>query len=174
MDAPGYCFIMENVSGVNYEIEIESEANPNGSFWINPSLVDIKIDLNSTVEWKSDYDKVEGHELNLTYVIDNAEKNATFIFKYHNLLNRGGQNLNIPNPFVVCHGNDCKDNIVTYDFKEGESYQIYVKYRKIHYDIQDFYFFPSFSFYDKTKEKESNSFYIAFNLWTICLLLFLL
>ena len=31
------------------------------------------------------------------------------------------------NPFKVCHGNDCQENIETYNFKKGESYKIMVK-----------------------------------------------
>ena len=150
------------------KIKIQTGKNVKGTFWINPSLVEIKIDLNSTVEWDYFIFPLE-NKPKLTYVIDNAEKNATFIFKYDKKWHE-----DLPNPFEVCHGTDCRDQITTYKFKKGESYKIYV------YTIEknNKFYFPRFSFFDKTKEKEkekkSNSFNLMLNLWSIILLLFML
>ena len=117
--------------------------------------------MNKKVEWKFDIaNDNSGPESKLTYVIDKAEKSATFDFKYANeIKDKYDEKINVPNPFQVCHGNDCKDNISTYDFKQGESYKIYIKYNK----IGNYYVFPSFSFYDQ----KNNAFGLIFNLWVI-------
>ena len=104
----------------------------------------------------------------LTYAIENAERDVTFIFKYS--YNNVDKNY-LENPFEICNGNDCQDKITTYDFKKGESYKIYVKHISVFNGFGSYTAFPCFSFYDKTKEKESSSYNIVFNIWTICLLL---
>ena len=152
-------YITEQDFANSYKITIESEKNVKGTFWINPSLIEVKIDLNSKVEWNH-YTHAAKNQPKLTYAIDKAEKDATFIFKY----NVDGRK-DVPNPFEVCHGTDCKDQITTYDFKKGESYKIYVK----HIQMDNIWHFPRFSFLDKTKD--SNSFNLMLNLWSICLLL---
>jgi hypothetical protein len=151
----------------SYKIEFEPDKyGPktfNGTFWINPSLLEVKIDINSKVEWNYFTFTARDERPKLTYSLDNAEKDVTFIFKYSY-----DNKKDITSPFEVCHGNDCKDQITTYDFKKGESYKIYAK----HIQVDNIWVFPSFSFLDKAKD--SNSFNLAFNLWLICLLLFIL
>ena len=116
-------------------------------------------------DWTIEYSSISKHESNLTYAIDNADKNVTFKFTY----NKGSKGL--PNPFKVCHGNDCKDNVETYDFKQGESYKIYVKI----VSINDVYYFPTFRFGDiKGDWPSSYSFNLKYNLWVISLLLLLI
>ena len=151
---PGYGSVNEKYFSENYEIEIKSESKVNGTFWINPSLLDVKIDTNSTVEWKY-FTSSHNYKAKLTYVIENAERNVTFIFKYsYNNLDKK----NMENPFEICHGNDCQDKITTYDFKEGESYKIYVKHINVTNRFVYYMVFPCFSFYDKTKEKKRKQF----------------
>ena len=154
-------YITNQDFGHSYKITIESEKNVKGTFWINPSLIEVKINLNSTVEWNS-LTLPRENKPKLIYAIDNAEKDATFIFKY---FKEGYEDM--PNPFEVYHGTDCKDQITTYDFKKGESYKIHVN----HMEYNKRLYFPRFSFFDKTKEKKSNSFNLMLNLWNIYLLL---
>ena len=158
-------FIIHQVFSDFYKIKIESKTNVKGTFWIHPFLTEIKIDLNSTVDWNYYTHSSAENQPKLIFAIDNAEKNATFIFKY----NKGIYEDN-PNPFEVYHGTDYKDQVITYNFKKGESYKIYV----YHYEKNKILYFPSFSIFDKTKEKKSNSFNLMLNLWNICLLLFML
>ena len=158
-------FITHQIFSDFYKIKIKSETNVKGTFWIHPFLSEIKIDLNSTVDWNYTIHSFAKNQAKLIFDIDNAEKNATFIFKYDK-----GYDKDNPNPFEVYHGTDYKDQVITYKFKKGESYKIYV----YHYEKYNRLDFPSFSFFDKTKEKKSNSFNLMLNLWNICLLLFML
>ena len=98
------------------------------------------------------------------------------------------------NPFKVCHNKDCKENIITYDFKKGESYTIMVKLQKLHFSTQTYYVLPGYSFHDvnyngidsdddiivdddddnDNKDKGSDSNKIKLNLFFISLILLLL
>ena len=70
----------------SYKIEFEPDKyGPktfNGTFWINPSLLEVKIDINSKVEWNYFTFTAKDELPKLTYSLDNAEKDVTFIFKY--------------------------------------------------------------------------------------------
>ena len=150
-----------------YKIKIEPGTNEKGTIWINPAKNQMKLDLNQKIEWKFNAIRAETVLSKLTYVIDEAEKNATFIFKYNNTVkDYNGKVVNVDNPFQVCHGDDCKENITTYDFKQGESYKIYINVKK----SGNIYALPSFSFYDI----KNNSFYMQFNFWVLALLFLIL
>lgn len=144
-----------------------SDSNEKGTIWINPSWNELKVDLNKQYIWKVEYSSTFGYETNLTYAINNAEKKVTFKFTY----NKGSKNL--PNPFRVCHGGDCKDNVETYDFEQGQSYKIIVKIVIIKDGESDVYYFPTFKFGD-IKGDWSYSFNLSSNLWIISLLLLLI
>ena len=92
----------------------------------------------------------------------------------------------MPNPFRVCHGQDCKDNVVTYDIEKGQSYKIYIKVVPEKGELFDMYYFPTFKFIGNgipSPEPEpkpsptttpSNSFNLRSNLWALLLLLLFL
>lgn len=168
---PGNSLVSYKILSDSYTINIESESNSKGTFWINPSLLDVKIDLNSKIEWKY-YTSSNNENAKLTYAIENAEKDVTFIFKYS--YPNVDEKDTLSNPFEVCHKDECKEDISTYDFKKGESYKINVKHIKISSVSSNYTGFPCFSFYDKSKDKKSNSINLVYNIWTICLLLFIL
>ena len=112
------------------------ESSGNGTFIIHSVRNEIKIklknkygDLTHPLSYSNDMDK----ELSLpdisyiTYSVPNLEKDVTVTFDY----NGNCSPFTIDeNPFKVCHNNDCKENIETYDFKKGESYKIMVKLQK--------------------------------------------
>ena len=183
--------------GMNVKIELvySKSSNKNGTIWINPSTNEIKVDLNKIYKWKFDHNEwIYNRDMNLTYFIDNAEKDVKFIFEYKNEIE--GQKVN--NPFEICHGSECKKDITTYDFVKGESYKIYVRSTKA--------LFPSFSFHDIDKkddedegedtdsdidpdtdsdsddhsdsddpsDKGNYSYYVSLNLWIISLILLFL
>ena len=160
---PGRSYIIDKLATNFYKIKFgPDQITFNGTFWINPSSLEIKIDINSIVEWNYKTDPSIYERPKLTYSLDNAEKDVTFIFKYSYENNK-----DIPSPFEVCHGNDCKDQIIAYVFQKGESYKIYVKFVR----VGNTWVFPCFSFLDRLKD--SNSF-LVFNFWLICLLLFII
>ena len=86
-----------------------------GKIWINPSWNEIKIvDLTKQYEWKFDMDIPYSLEESLVYSIDNAAKNVTFKFTYSKESLK-----DLPNPFTVCHGTDCKNITEYYDIVKG-------------------------------------------------------
>ena len=147
-DKGGVGFITSQHNAASYKIILETDSS-NGTIWVNPSKNELKLDMNKKVEWKFDIaNDNSGPESKLTYVIDKAEKSASFVFKYNKeIKDRYNKTINVPNPFQICHGDDCQDNISTYAFKKGYSYKIYIKYNK----IGNYYVFPSFSLGDKKK-----------------------
>ncbi len=165
---PG-CGIVKNFDrGVFYNLTFTIDSNAKGTIWLNPSWNELKVDLNKIYEWKSSCRCGEVIESKLTYAIDNADKNVKFKFTYNN-----NKEISDPkNPFTVCHGEDCKDNIETYNFEKGQSYKIYVKIVSTQDD--QYYFFPSFRFGDINGDWPSYSFNLRGNLWIVSLLLLLI
>ena len=112
--------------------------------------------------------KLFGLESNLIYSIENADKNVTLKFNYNKKFQT-----DLPNPFEVCHVEDCLSNIETYDIEPGESYKIYVKVAKRKEKTMTYYYLPSFKFGDLNGDW-SFSFNLKANLWIISLVLSLI
>ena len=165
---PGEVVIQEVSKGTYFNISFNSDTDEKGTIWINPSWNELKVDLNKMYLWTIEYSGLRELESNLTYAIDNADKKVTFKFTY----DKKSKN-DYPNPFTVCHGGNCKDNVETYDFEKGESYKIIVKIVKIKEGDLDVYYFPSFKFGD-IKGDWSFSSNLRSNLWIISLLLLLI
>ena len=151
-----------------YSINFEQGTKESGTIWVNPSTNELSVNLSKIYEGKFSITPAGEDIVNpeqLTYTINNAEKDVTFAFKYTET------DENIPNPFKVCKGNDCASDLKTYDFKKGENYKIHVVMQKIGNKIT----LPAFSFGDQANMKTSdNAINLRFNLWIISLLLLLL
>ena len=159
--------IIRFMKGNTYKIQFElPNKNAGGKIWLNPSYNIIKVDLDKVYEWRQTCDLSDGMETSLTYSIDNAEKNVTFKFEYLDTYIIGSDE-KLPNPFEVCHGQDCKANITTYNFEKGESYIINAHVKKINIEGLDRYILPYFKFH-------ANSSILRYNLWIIILLLLIL
>ena len=158
--------------GNTYKINIDY-LNPNstekGKIWINPSYNPIKVDLDKVYGGKFVIYNTYEIESQLTYIIENAQKDAHFKFKYQEKTNAIPGTLESPNPFEVCHGEECKENITSYDFKKGESYEIHVKVCKVINIPGNWPIVPPFSFYNN-----SNSLFLRLALLIISLFLLIL
>ena len=177
---PGISEISKISKGSLFKITFNLEPNEKGKFWINPSWNELKVDLNRTYEWPIEYGSISKLETSLTYTVDNAVQKAKFDFTYEK------KSRKLPNPFRVCHGQDCKDNVVTYDIEKGQSYKIYIKVVPEKGELFDMYYFPTFKFIGNgipSPEPEpkpsptttpSNSFNLRSNLWALLLLLLFL
>ena len=165
---PGSVIIKQVSKNGFYNITCYTDSNDKGTIWLNPSWNELKVDLNTIYEWKLDFSNINGVESKLIYSIDNADKSVKFKFTYNKNLKS-----DLPNPFEVCHGDDCKSNIETYDIEKGQSYKIYVKVAKMKDGILDKYYLPSFKFGD-INGKWSYSFNLRINMWIISLLLLLI
>ena len=61
------------------------------------------------------------------------------------------------NPFEVCNENVCEENVTSYYFEEGNSYQIYIKLLKALHDGSSTrynYVIPPFRFYSNDSDEE--------------------
>ena len=86
---------------------------------------------------------------NLTYSITKLNRDISIKFDFQREVNYGQYSLTFENPFKVCQGTTCQENIKSYDFKKGGNYKISIKIKKTSYFIFTIYGFPTFSFYEK-------------------------
>lgn len=183
INKPGEGLLLLPNSGNNFKLKfIGINSKDTGTIWVNPSTNELPVDLNKKYEGKFPIDVSYGINTvyQLTYKINNAEKDATFKFNYNNKMKIHGDDTTVSNPFRVCHGTNCENNVEAYDFEKGESYKIYVKMEKI-VDTglnYDYYVLPSFSFADKNYNEngssDNDSKYLRSSLCLISLLLLLI
>ena len=167
-----YYKFMRFLKGKTYKIQFElPNKNAKGTLWVNPSYNEIEVDLGKVYQWQKEYDLSDLFEASLIYKIDKAEKKVTFKFEYVD--KKRDSDLILQNPFEVCHGQDCKVNITTYNFEKGESYKIYARVKKINIEGKDRYIMPAFTFHDINKI-DAFSTSLRYNLWIIALLLLLI
>ena len=166
---PGHSYITSLSKGITYTLTITCPSGSKGTFIMNPEWNEVNVDLSKMYQWKFDISGLTGDEsAKLIYSIDNADKDVTFKFEYNKKLRD-----DLPNPFEVCHGEDCKDNIANYKFEKGQSYKIYVKVAKLKDGIMEKYYLPSFKFGDLNGDW-SFSFNLRTNIWIISLGLLLI
>ena len=120
----------------------------------------------------------------LTFSVPNLERDATVKFEYTEKAETSEGTYDMENPFKVCHGNDCQENIETYNFKKGESYKIMVKAVKKESRYEGtFSLIPGFTFYDENYDgtytpddiiEYNNAFSMKIKYLFISLILFLL
>ena len=148
INKPGQGNIFSFESGKTCKLELiykDQTSNVKGTIWMHPSTDEIKVDLNETYEWKYDVTLFVFQNYQIIYSIDNAERDVTFIFNFKDTI----PGKTVKNPFKVCHGEECQEDITTYDFKKGESYKIYATvYNSI---------LPAFSFHDIDKKDDDES-----------------
>lgn len=84
----------------------------------------------------------------LTFLVPSLEKDITANFEYQKKENLNDIYYDIDNPFIVCHGKTCQDNITSYDFKKKESYKIMIKIHRVKNKNTDYIGIPGFRFYD--------------------------
>ena len=184
INKPGEGLILDPTSESNYKLILTNPRQESGVIWVNPETNEIEVDLSKKYEIKIPFIKEHIYQSQdrlsqITYAIKNAAKDITFKFEYTEKVDAFGDELTSPNPFEICHGNECKGDIKTYEFKKGESYKIHVKMQDIKDDEEDpysYYVIPPFSFADENyKESSSNySLDLRFHLLGIFLYLLLL
>lgn len=86
----------------------------------------------------------------LTFLVPKLDRDITANFEYSKSAYVERNTINIDNPFKVCCGNVCHEDISTYEFKKGQSYEISIKLIEF-IDEYDFKYavIPGFAFYDK-------------------------
>ena len=108
-----------------------------------------KIDKDMKWDTIVDDESHDESKSKLTFLVPNFRTNSNITFEY---LERTSF-YSFKNPFMVCHEKICKENVSSYYFEKGKSYQIYVKVQK----VSLFYAIPPFKFYaEDSEEKYSN------------------
>ena len=141
-------------------LEYKTNSDEKGKIWLHPSTNEIKVDLNQIYEWKYDIKSFFplSKKYQLTYSIDNAEKDAIFEFKYNDKF-EVDNNFLAPNPLKICNGEICKTDLNTYEIKKGESYKIYINIKFVEKNavvkfLLNIYYLPNYSFHFIYKEEE--------------------
>ena len=102
IDKPGEGVILSVRSGSACNLLLyyggDKSSNVTGTIWMHLSTDEIKVDLNEKYETKYDFNGNLINNDSMLFSIDNAERDATFIFKY---------NEKAKNPFEICHGEEC-------------------------------------------------------------------
>ena len=148
--------------------EVGSKDKLKGKIWIYPLLSELKIDF--TKNFKKDYTIWTNDNAAEALVLTNEklEKDIKLKFEYTDSYKDGevGEQ-KLKNPFTVCHGNDCQNEVKTYTFKKNEEYKIKVNFEKktVSGFEWDLYFLPQFSI-------KSNGKFVSLSL--ISMILFLL
>jgi hypothetical protein len=155
-----YGFIFSIYAG-ECEFTLDVDEGDKGSFIIYDfrALYEIKLkniygNTKIYLKYSNLHDEEIGLANKLTFLVPNFRTNSTITFEYKESV---VQYEKFQNPFKVCHKNVCKENITSYYFEKGKSYQIYVKLLKVlehgtstTYD----YVVPPFSFYAEDSDKE--------------------
>ena len=141
-------------------LEYKTNSDEKGKIWLHPSTNEIKVDLNQIYEWKYDIKSFFhlSKKYQLTYSIDNAEKDAIFEFKYNDKFEVDNNFLS-PNPLKICNGEICKTDVTNCEIKKGESYKIYININFVEKNavlkfLLNIYYLPNYSFHFIYKEEE--------------------
>lgn len=152
----GLLFYYSNGGECTFKLDIDEEDK--GSFIIYDfkALYEIKLkNIYGNIKMHvNDYyymheREIDESALKLTFLVPNFSKNSTITFEYQ-------ESLAYKNPFKVCHENVCQEDVTSYYFEKGKSYQIYVQIQKeIRGMSQDIiYSLPPFRFYAEDSSEE--------------------
>ena len=143
----------------------EATVKKGGKLWVNPLLNELNLDLNQKYSFNvplADYSYPDKELSPLTFIITKSAKTVEFKFEYKENFDYYGEKFTVKNPFKICHISDdldCKEDISSYKFTEGESYKIYIKIqkiktiKKIKIDEKIYNVIPPFSFGDKNESQ---------------------
>ena len=161
VNSPGKTTVIPYKKGYSVKIKLsyKTSSNEKGIIWMNPSTKEIKVDLNQKYEWKYDYKMTRSHNIisNLTFSIDNAEKDAILEFKFNENLHISDNYIAL-NPLRIFHKNFYMPNITNFKIEKGESYKIKASIPYWYINQKSYiHFLPKFSlnFIEKAKENES-------------------
>ena len=139
-----------------------------GTFIMHCLNTTIKIDFTRQCYGSKQYLNMGEYNGSLIYFVSNLNEDKIVNFSYKN------KDYN-PNPFKVCHGNECITDLSEYKFEKGEEYTIEVKIRESCYLEQCHNFIDSFSFCSQDSKDENNTINSSHNLKiNLIILLFLL
>lgn len=180
INTPGEAFFVTADNGLNeITFNYEEATNKNGgTIWINPLKNILNVDLSKKYSkniFLLDEVYYEEKEVSpLTFAINNASKTVQFKFEFEKTIKVPYEGTyEVSNPFIVCHEQECKNEVISFEFKKGESYLIKINIQKVTNpkdEDEKYYAIPKFSFADINYE---DSKLLKFNFWIIVLFYFL-
>ena len=147
-------------SGGTCTLKFNVNEGDKGNFFVYDfkALYEIKLknkygNINAGMEWSSFVREEQYDESmsKLTFLVPNFRANSIISFEYTKNVNHFSP---FENPFKVCHENVCKENVTSYYFEKGKSYQIYVKTQKVLEYQETRYAVPPFRFYANDSDEE--------------------
>ena len=154
-----YGFIFSNYAG-ECDFTLNIDEGDKGSFIVYDlkALYEIKLKNkygNTKIFLENSYldDEEVDSAKKLTFLVPNFRTNSNIKFEYVEKVTRFEK---FQNPFQVCHENVCKENVTSYYFEKGKSYQIYVKLLRVLQDSSSRYDYavPPFRFYAEDSVEE--------------------
>ena len=149
--------ILENAINTLNFTTAEGEELKNGTICIYPLDRSFSIDLSEKIDKKYEI-LFPGNEFEyefFVYTVTNIKEDKIIKFKYENSIKRSFFEINdLENPFIICHGDNCKENVNIYTLFKGQDYTIKIKfeYRDIQLeeskDKNSYVILPSYSFYE--------------------------
>lgn len=136
---------------INIEYALK-ELTSKGTIWVHP--FDREIIFNLEKEEKFAFSKyVEFKEKfpSLFFSVSNLTKDTEVKFTHgHDVITKGDKIFTLKNPFRICQGKECKDDISQYTFINETDYTIEIKTEEINAGTKKYYYMNSFSFYKKS------------------------
>ena len=154
-----YGFIFSNYAG-ECDFTLNIDEGDKGSFIVYDlkALYEIKLKNkygNTKIFLENSYldDEEVDSAKKLTFLVPNFRTNSNIKFEYVEKVTLFEK---FQNPFQVCHENVCKENVTSYYFEKGKSYQIYVKLLRVLQDSSSRYDYavPPFRFYAEDSVEE--------------------
>ena len=149
--------ILENAINTITFATGEGEELKNGTICIYPLDRNFSIDLSEKIDKKYEI-LFPGKEFEyefFVYTITNIKEDKIIKYKYGNSIKRLSFEINdLENPFIICQGDNCKENVNIYTLLKGQDYTIKIKfeYRDIQFegskDKDCYAILPSYSFYE--------------------------
>lgn len=135
------------------------EEEEKGTIWFNPLNREIEIDLSKKYEGKLPVKNDLGEDFTqpLTYSVSNLKEDKTFIFEYETNYKDKEYEFKLSNPFEICNGGKCTENVNKYNFKKGENYKIKIRFieEEIAQTNSTFWVLPKYSFYEGNSSRSS-------------------
>lgn len=122
------------------------------TIYIHPFKNKIPVTLNKDTTYQTKkYVGFKEKFPSLTFSVSNLEKDtgAEFNYKGSSIPIDGKEYQLKNNPFRICQGSDCKDDITKYRFSKGKEYTIEIKPEEIDTGTNKYYYIDEFSFYGK-------------------------
>ena len=154
--SPHHLFIIKADEGdckINIDYATKGYTS-NGTIWIHPFEKEIMFDLEKEGRFATTkYVQFEEKFPSLFFSISNLTNDIDVEFMHGpSVIYEDKEVYTLKNPFKVCQGSDCKENVHEYKFVNETDYTIEIKTEEKDTGAHKYYYMDSFSFYKKKDE----------------------